>query len=320
MLRACLAVLFLIPVADEQPPVQDRTVATLEEGRARLIEELDELARWCGKKRLGIERDRISETILILDPEHEASHRRLKHILRRGQWYPLRNPPTSRNAQARLVPEVRVRERELLDRLCELELKVLDREAAAKERTVPDKALRELLRIAPDFEPVRERLGEVRRKDGTWALVEGVHAKSRRAAIFRIGSDCIGAVADPEEGTPADWMKPIELRWTCHRATPRVTVSGSVSEEEIDRVTRVAHASQDFFNHVFATKQRLPADFRIVLLGRNDERDAFIDGFGGLGEKERERYRGTGGARFPARPSLSPFASGSIRRASRKLA
>ncbi len=315
MLRACLAVLFLIPVADEGASIPGPMDVPLVEERARLVEELNELARWCVKKRLGIERDRICRTILILDPEHESAHRRLKHVRRRGQWVAPRKPPTSRNAQARLVPDVRKRERELVDGYCLLRLRALDEEAEAWEREVSDEDLRELLRIAPGFEPARERLGETLGQSGTWVLVEGVHAKTRREAIFRIGADDLRAVPDPEVGAPAEWMRSVDLPWTGHRGTPRVIVSGTVPEEEIDRVTRIAHASQDFFNHVFSTKQSLPAGFRIVLLWRDADRDAFIDAFPGLSEKERERYRGTGGARFPVRPVVGEWLLDPRRRA-----
>ena len=315
MLRVCRIVSILVFALGGAAVAQDAPSAPPTEERTQLISELDELARFCVTKRLGIERNRICETILRLDPDHENSHRRLKHVRRRGQWQTPSKAAPARNQQSRLVPEVRRREREILARYCEARLRTLDDDAAEEGEQVPDEVLRELLDLAPDYAPLRLRLGERQRDDGQWVLVEGLHAKLRRQAMFQVGAQCLQEVPTPKPGEVADWLAPIDLRWTALRKTPRVTVGGTVDVEEIESVLGIAHASQDFFNKVFSTKQSLPPDLWVLLLSGGQARDALIDGIAGLSASERERYRGTGGARFPGRPVVGQWLPDARRRA-----
>jgi hypothetical protein len=70
--------------------------------RAAVVQELTDLARWCAKCQVYLDRDLTYELVLRIDPDHREARKWLKYVFRDGRWVRTSTyrPPRNHNEAA----------------------------------------------------------------------------------------------------------------------------------------------------------------------------------------------------------------------------
>jgi len=210
-----------------------------------LLAGLESYADWCTSKKNWVERNRVLESILVLDPSNMSAKRSLGwQMVADGIWEPPKEPKPAKNfdpaamkeAPTRFVEAIRPW-REHLTRLLEEhrdELSPLQRETVYAD----------ILAINPDDALVHTARAEVHGPKG-WVLTETVRAKARRAEIKTIVKEALAAVPKIEDITPGAADLAFKVTWKSSVGTDRVRVLSTGDRAEAERVAKVLHATRE---------------------------------------------------------------------------
>ena len=86
----------------------------LRAARVEYVEELEQLADWCGTRKLYAERDANLELLLSFEPDHKRARKSLKHRRARdGSWTVPENRKPAKNVKTEHLDESRARRSEV---------------------------------------------------------------------------------------------------------------------------------------------------------------------------------------------------------------
>jgi hypothetical protein len=265
-LRASLLALLVAPLyAQEAELVPAAFVTRRAALAAEAVPRLEALAAWCAQHKLYLERHRLYEGLLSIEPDHSDARRGLKYFRRREGWVQSRGYRVPRNHDDAALVEYRERfQREVgpyrdgvLALLADRDLRV---PPAAREA-----AVRELLTFTPDDVELRRSVGEARGVDG-WVLLETASTLRARAELAHFAEACIEGAPRSERAEATRDERGVALPWTTGRETERVRVLGTVNATEIAEAAEVAHAVGDYFERVFRQREAHRPGFRVYLL------------------------------------------------------
>jgi len=276
--------------ADEENEVEEEYAAAV----AVLIEDLHDLADWCGSSKLYAERDKAYRSILALDPDDADAHRGLKHSRRRdGTWEVPEDERPSRNYDKAYLKECERKRRAVAVKFRDAVLELLAAHGERFPRALRDAAFDAVLDLAPDDPRVRALRGEVE-LDGRWVLEATANGKRRRQEIQDAVRAGIHAAGKARKIDAPDVMD--SVRWKSAVATENVRCLTVGSLREAATLAQRCEAAAHVFRELFACEAELDEGYTVYLLDPN-RRDRFIDGLPGLTDDERaflKQLAGTG--------------------------
>lgn len=242
----------------------------------RLVEDLEALAAWCHKGRLFAARNEAYEVLLAFRPDHATARKRLKY--RRGQdgvWTrsPSYKPP--RNLK-RPGEELATRRRALADRFAEASLAALQGPAARPGSAARAKALRTILRVAPQRADIREQLGEIQTAEGTWILRESLKTPTRREALALAARRAVRDAPRAEVVRPNREENATRIAWKAIVETERARVAGTVDLAEVRQAHALVEASFAFFAELYGVEAPTLANLSLLLITTDEERATLL--------------------------------------------
>jgi len=270
----CPALLLLLVVAG----VPAR--ATADEARtervARLVADLEDLARWCAGQKLFAERNATYEQILAFEPDHAEARRWLKYRRAKdGTWIRPGAYAAPRNFRAP-PDELAARRARIGDTFADATLRWLEAQGRDLRPDHRAAAIREALVVAPEREDLRALAEESRATDGRWVLAETLRAATRRPALARAAQEALAAVPEPGEGRPTAAENDVPLPWTAGLQGRLVRVLGTTGRDEVAQAVRTAEACFALFGKAFPGEVPPIPGLTILLLRTGEERDTLL--------------------------------------------
>ena len=118
---------------------------SLSSARIDLVEELEQLAKWCTKKKLIGSRNHVFELILRFDADHETARKWLRYTKRDGKWVRLKEYREPKNYDRDALPAFRRRKQEIAERFRSRLLGLSRRLRIDRERGDEHECINELL-------------------------------------------------------------------------------------------------------------------------------------------------------------------------------
>lgn len=254
---------------------------------AQFVEDLEELADWCTKKRIFIARTTVYEELIRLEPDHTKARRGLGHTKdKNGQWNANKNriKPVdwSKKAAAQFPAKRAALTTKYIDTLYsmfEAALPTLSDAARNKWELI-------LLESSPDDERIHTMRGEVK-LDERWVLKETARSKKRRAEIKEFVRESIATAPRPEPGTALMNEKGLGIAWKTIIESPTARCLGTCDEAEATRLVAAAHALRELFNSCFKVEANYPKQLTIYSLANPGEKDKFVGAYPGIDETYR---------------------------------
>lgn len=258
---------------------KDRTAA-----RGRLIANLEELAAWCGKKKLYASRVGVYESLLHFDAEHTEALRGLGYKRGRdGAWTPPKKPKTPKDwdkSAARAFPEKRS---EVVLEYRDEMLGLLEKYSEQLDEASREAVYADILFADPDDAKVHELLGEVKVGE-QWVLVETSRAKEEREEMNAALQAAFASVPVAQESEPNEREEALGIEWTTVYGTPLMRSIGTGEKAEVERVIKAMHAAKAYFNTVLVKEgaedggANYPESMTVFTLTRASDKLAFLMG------------------------------------------
>ncbi len=248
-----------------------------EEARSDLVVSLEELADWCSKEKIYLDRDKVHRTILRFDPEHAESRKVLQHKKDdTGAWIesPKRREPRNfdKDAAKKFPEELRQASRDYCERMFDL----ATAEESALSHEQRQEAFDEILFFDPDHAGIHELRGEVLH-EGQWVLSETPRAKERRAQIKEIVREGYRNAPNPEKSTANDREKAFSIPWRGVYANDLVRVLGTGEDKEMMLAARAVQAADHVLGQLYGGKGRFHEQFTVFLLANPSLKSTFLD-------------------------------------------
>lgn len=277
--------------ADTYGAESDRAVKTL-------VEELEDVAKWCKRKRLYLERDRIFEKILEFDTDHADAREALNYKQRSdGSWYRAKPYRAPRNYDESKVPEAEAKRAEAVRGYRDEILRLLDKHEDSLSSATRNAELQKLLVLDPKDEEVHKRLGRVSVGGGEdFVMPESKAALEQRARIRELVVRSLDAAPEPQKFEPDEWEDELGVKWRSCVKTSRIRILCTGDAEEATKAARVVHACSDYFNGMFDADVRHPLGFRMYVLSRDGEQNRFLARHPSVTDADRKRYERLSGA------------------------
>jgi len=232
-----LLALLLVPHADVRVHVDE-----LSSLRAELVAAFEELAGFCQREKLFLQRDRLFESILVIDEDHAEARKTLGYRRSDGAWtrgdY---HRPKDRGGDEALAELARKRKEHasaFAERLAPL---LAGRGLEEREREV-----RFYFLLDREDAGLNGLTGRVRDAAGNWRDERELAAEERRAVLRAAAADALAKTPELEPWTVEPPVDGLGLAWAAGFRTERVRVAGTGSPSEVRRATEVAHAIDDF--------------------------------------------------------------------------
>lgn len=285
---AALAALLLAPVRptlaqdplldDDTRRVRRRFERLVTDHQQALAPELWELAEWCGEQRLFLERDRIAQLVIEIDPDHSRARKVLRYLPRGDGWVRSRTYRTPRNfGSDEDEAEYGRRLVAVMDPYRARVFRALERDGRKLAPGARERVLRRLLLLDPDDAALRTVLGE-RRLGDRWVLEETWRASRAGTGVAVLVEQALERVDRPELDAPTDEERALSLAWNAARRTPRVRVVGTTPRREVSETARISETMRHLFHRVFEHGQDPRRGFTIYLLKGSGERDELLAG------------------------------------------
>jgi hypothetical protein len=208
----------------------------------QLVEEAEELAEWCTKKKLLRSRNEVFELILLFEPDHEKARHWLRYERQGDAWVRPKPYKAPRDFDNDAIGEFRTRRAALASRFVERLWPAVEQGGpAARHET-----LAAILLVDPGNERAREANGEVLR-NGRWVLRETATALQRRPELQRLAGRALAAVPAPAADELTDTERSLGLRWTGALRGHWWRFVSTSPAEEVRPALRAADAAAEFF-------------------------------------------------------------------------
>ncbi len=218
--------------------------------REALVEELEQLAGWCVKQRLFLDRNRTYAVILQFERDHVNARKWLHYRKTRNGWVKQKGfrKPTNKEPEHHLAWQ---------RKLQEIGTRFGDRLAPALEATkvwssLRARVVRDVFRVAWNHEEVR-RLNDQVRYRGAWRMRDTIKSIQRRKEIARMARKAIFNVGNPRRGRVKPWERKMGLRFTEVWETPTWRLVTTCAPGEAETAAKLAGACAEFFDSVFET-------------------------------------------------------------------
>ncbi len=272
-----LAVLGLASLATPISAQEDSAYRTaLVEAQRELVVELEGLAAWCKRQKLGREADVCYRQILQFDEDHKLARRTLRYSRRRGQWVQAASYRRPRNFAKLALVEHAERRLATLEPYKETVFALNARHRSSVSLEQRERSLLQLLELSPEDPEVRRALGEAW-VDDKWMLVESESTFERRELIPELAKRCVATAPTGEPAEPNGLEKMLELPWSLVLETPYVRVAGTGDPEEVRHVMQVTQGAGEFFRTLLANDTLPPVGFAVYLLSSDSEKRQFLD-------------------------------------------
>lgn len=261
--------LLLHPLVPGQEPLHE---VALEELRARAAQQVDELAQWCQRNRLYLERDRLYSSLIQLDPGHREARRFLRYRRSKGGWEQVGYVPPENRAPEHL--EAFGTRRKALENTWRADLEALLAHAGDGLQERERLALADqVLVLAPDDPEARARRNEVRTGEGPWILRESRDGPQRLAQLAQRAAELRAAQPEVQRlGLPAEECL---LSFKEALCMPDAPVAAVGEEREASRLIADATVLVGLFGEIFGEAPALDGGLRIYVLDRPEGVRAF---------------------------------------------
>jgi hypothetical protein len=242
-----------------------------------LVADLLELAEWCTKKKIFIERKGIFEDVLHFDPGNEVAKRGLGFVKGKdGKWVATERRVPLKNwdrAAARKLPARRV---QVTAKYRETMVGLLEKHAEKLTPAQLDAILEDLLVVDPDDGMVHAMRGEVKLEE-RWVLEETALAKARRGELRKIVKNAFGTAPEVRMVKPNEREQAFGIDWTAVCETPVVRVLGTGEKKEIQRLPDAMHAALVLFHDALSLEGHYPESFTVFALAGEGDADLFLN-------------------------------------------
>jgi hypothetical protein len=222
----------------------------LAEARALLVATLEGLADWCSDKKLYLERDRLFEQMLGVDPDNFRAHKGLGHSRQRdGTWVVPDSSAKkeSKNYDRKALEELPAEQTRRLLPFRDSMLALAKQHAAELGPAGLARIHGEILAVLPHDAEVHALRREVRVGD-EWLIAESLVAKERRATIKQVVRDALAAVPRAEPILPTADEQRLGMAWKSCLRTPSVRVLSTGDADDTLRVLQATHAAPAVFS------------------------------------------------------------------------
>ncbi len=229
----------------------------------------------CHKAKFFRDRNAAYEVVLLFDPDHRSARTWLKYRKdakggwKRGSYKPPRNtkPPGPEHDKLRAT---------LAGDFTDAAFELLTKHAKDITPARRQAALRDMVRVAPAREDVREALGELLTAEGVWILAESVSARARREAILKQAKICLAAVPSPKPERPTQADNALKLRWTAIFQAPKVRLMGTAPKPELLQAVRRIEACYPLCTFVLGPSKRKVKPMVVYLLSGSTDRTTIL--------------------------------------------
>lgn len=258
------------------------------EASAQAVEELLELATWCGQKKLYRSRDDLYELVLKFDTDQPVARRKLRYLKAAGGgWKRTRPPPKTSDRQLNLHPERDRRRREIASRFADALLPTIEKGGATMSLKTRARVLAETFLLDPEQESARALNGEVK-VGSRWMLVESRRAKVRQRELTRAARSALAKAPKPGPVEPTEEEKSYGVQWITALDAGRWRVLCSTPAVEAPSYIRAADASDSFFESVFGTGRVVFARRRLLMTDTKQNYQAILSRDPKFTEREYE--------------------------------
>ena len=245
--------------------------------RRAAVGRMTTLCEWAADGQLWLQRARLAQAILELDPDHVKARLWLKYERGAdGRWrapVAWTEPKDIPNAKA--LPEFVERRAAVAAEFRNRLFEAIDREGGSLPLLERERAIEDVLIVGPDDPVAREASGEVRRGSG-WILRETMDARARRAALVTAAYAALAAVAEPArvEILPAEAA--LKGGFDAAVATPDFRVLGLHATAELPGAARTAQAAIALFATSFRQDPAGLPGFTFLVFSNPAKGTAFI--------------------------------------------
>lgn len=260
------------------------TSPELSAARSAYVQRLLALAQWCNANDLFLQRDKVFNEVLALEPDNLDARKGLRFS--RGPDGSWRDPPPremkDRNPKA--LADYPAKRSEAVAPLRDALLAALERENPdeARKQAVYD----EILALDPGDARVHALRGEAKLGDH-WVMAEIAAGKRRRAEIKEFAKTSLAQAIVGQAYAPSAEEAVLGATWKATLETPALRVLSTADEIESRRIAQVCSAIGPFASSIFGRPLELPADTAIYVLAEASEREVFVDKLPGLSLEQR---------------------------------
>ena len=260
---------------------------TRRQAREDLVTGLLELADWCTKKKIFLQRKTVYEDILHFDPMNSVAKRGLGFIKdKEGNWIEKERRVPLRNFDRGAVRKFPARRAEITQGYRDKFLSLLDSREVRLSAEQREEILDDLLVVDPDDPRVHALRGEVQLED-RWVLHETAQAKKNRAELKKVVREAFGS-ATPASVVDANAKeRAFGIEWTAVYASPVARSLGTGSGGEIRRLPDAMHAARVLFQEVLAIEAKYPDDFTVYTFAQTGPVTQFLNEHPAIGDSYR---------------------------------
>lgn len=245
--------------------------------REELVEGLLELAEWCTKKKVFLQRHQVYEAVLHFDPENSVARRGLGFVRdKEGNWVEKARRIAPRDYDREAAAESPERRAVVAERYRAHFLALLESEDAKLTPAQREEVLGDLLAADPDDPKVHELRGEVK-VEGSWVLRETAQGKEGRARLKELVQEGFRSAPPVKEAPPNAKERAFGVEWTAVYASPLARSLGTGTVEEIRRLPDALHAAREVFRKALSIEASYPEDLTIYSLARPGDAARFLE-------------------------------------------
>ncbi|MCE9595957.1 MAG: hypothetical protein K8S98_17345 [Planctomycetes bacterium] len=272
---------FAMPTAQEPTDWQSERLALL----AKSVSNLESLADWCNGNEVFVERDRLFNVILRIDPDNYRAHKGLKHVqMRDGKWVPPEKVVVSKNFNPGMAAKFPERMRTTLQPTCDGLLELVDR--FKLEGLDRDVVYTDVLGFDPDHARVHAERGETKVGEA-WVLRETAAAKERRPELKSLVRAVIADAPKVEDFEPGEADRALGVAWTVAVRTPIVRVVSTGGRDDAVKLATYASATAGLFRELFDAKVVEKLQMTIYVVSSPEERKRFLENHPSIKPEER---------------------------------
>jgi len=216
--------------------------------RRALVEQLDQLATWCAKNQLFLDRNLAYELILRFDPDHSEARKWLKYVLREGVWVRTASYAPPKNMTTKMHGEYVSHRAAIVKQFTDDVIAALE-QGKAWPASARKLAIEDVLAADPDNERARAMNGETRLGD-RWVPAETARAATRRRELVEAARGALAGVPEPrrvEIGQDAE----LGVAWTDAVETEDWRIVATTGLDEARKAAVLASATVPLFEACF---------------------------------------------------------------------
>jgi hypothetical protein len=254
---------------------------------AELRTKLHGLAKYCTSAKLFGSRYDVYELLISIWPD-DAEARRSNGYTQEGIGWSAQGRKRPRNMKAAGLPTLKAMQAELADWYLEATAEAVRTMDTGDAAAWKGRALREAVQLAPDYEALRTRNGEVFAKGPKgkkqWLLVESVRSRTRRPALRKVAKQALKKVPKPKKTSPSAQDEHSSVTWKVALATGRGRILGLPPEAEVAQALVNCEATFPVFEEAFGITSPGPARYTVYVFDQISKGNVFMAGRPGVTE------------------------------------